>query len=270
MFRNQYDNDVSTWSPQGRIHQVEYAVEAVKQGSAAIGLRNSEHVVLLALKRSSGELASYQKKLIKVDDHMGIAIAGLTSDARVLSNFMRTEAMRSKMLYDRPLPTQRIVAAIGDKAQVNTQHYGRRPYGVGLLVAGYDETGPHLFECSPTGTIFEYHAMSIGARSQSAKTYLEKYHENFADASLDELIRHGLQALRDTLQQDKALDIHNTSLGVVGKNKVFEIIEGDQLQKYLDMLDETGRPQAGNVLAEMDTAEEATQDDGPTAMDTDN
>ncbi|KAK4515408.1 uncharacterized protein ATC70_010353 [Mucor velutinosus] len=245
MFRNQYDNDVSTWSPQGRIHQVEYAVEAVKQGSAAIGLRSDKFAILLALKRSSGELASYQKKLIKIDDHMGIGIAGLTSDARVLSNFMRSEAMRSKMLYDRPLPTQRIVNAIADKAQVNTQQYGRRPYGVGLLVIGYDETGPHLFECSPSGTSFEYYAMSIGARSQSAKTYLERYREDFTNASLEELVRHGLQALRDTLQQDKDLNIDNTSLGIVGDGHPFEIVEGEALQRYLDLLGEdTGRTRA--------------------------
>ncbi|CAO3622212.1 unnamed protein product [Mucor hiemalis] len=242
MFRNQYDNDVSTWSPQGRIHQVEYAVEAVKQGSAAIGLRSKKFAILLALKRSSGELASYQKKLIKIDNHMGIGIAGLTSDARVLSNFMRSEAMKSKMLYDRPLPVQRIVNAIADKAQVNTQQYGRRPYGVGLLVIGHDETGPHLFECSPSGTSFEYYAMSIGAKSQSAKTYLEKYRDDFTEAPLEELVRHGLQALRDTLQQDKDLNIHNTSLGIVGEGHPFEIIEGDALQRYLDLLGEdTGR-----------------------------
>ncbi|KAG2232422.1 hypothetical protein INT48_005725 [Thamnidium elegans] len=237
MFRNQYDNDVSTWSPQGRIHQVEYAVEAVKQGSAAIGLRSDKFAVLLALKRSSGELASYQKKLIKIDDHMGIGIAGLTSDARVLSNFMRSEAMKSKMLYDRPLPVQRIVNTIADKAQVNTQQYGRRPYGVGLLVIGHDETGPHLFECSPSGTSFEYYAMSI--------------------ASLEELVRHGLQALRDTLQQDKDLNIHNTSLGIVGEGQSFAIIEGEALQKYLDLLGEdTGRTRlpGGSATATSSTA----------------
>ncbi|ORY93172.1 20S proteasome subunit alpha 6 [Syncephalastrum racemosum] len=246
MFRNQYDNDVSTWSPQGRLHQVEYAMEAVKQGSAAIGLRSKEYAILLALKRSSGELASYQKKLIRIDDHMGIAIAGLTSDARVLSNFMRNEAMRSKMMYDRPIPVQRIVNTIADKAQVNTQQYGRRPYGVGLLVIGYDETGPHLFESSPSGTGLEYFAMSIGARSQSAKTYLEKNYEQFADASLDDLVRHGLLALRDTLQQDKELNIHNTSLGIVGRDRDFEIIEGEALQGYLEMLgDETARSRRG-------------------------
>ncbi|CAO3653939.1 unnamed protein product [Cunninghamella echinulata] len=273
MFRNQYDNDVSTWSPQGRIHQVEYAVEAVKQGSAAIGLRSNEYVVLLALKRSHGDLASYQEKLIKIDNHMGIGIAGLTSDARVLSNFMRTEAMRSKMLYDRPLPVQRIVAAIGDKAQVNTQQYGRRPYGVGLLVGGYDETGPHLFECSPSGTIYEYHAMSIGARSQSAKTYLENNYESFADASLEELVRHGLLALRDTLQQDKELNVQNTSLGIVGKDKSFVTIDGEALQKYIDLLgDEVGRTRRGGnaATAATTTQEPSSSTDGVEAMDTDN
>ncbi|KAI7853683.1 nucleophile aminohydrolase [Circinella umbellata] len=281
MFRNQYDNDVSTWSPQGRIHQVEYAVEAVKQGSAAIGLRSNEYAVLLALKRSSGELASYQKKLIKIDEHMGIAIAGLTSDARVLSNFMRTEAMRSKMLYDRPIPVQRIVSTIADKAQVNTQQYGRRPYGVGLLVIGYDETGPHLYESSPSGTCFEYFAMSIGARSQSAKTYLEKNYEQFTNASLDELVRHGLLALRDTLQQDKELNIQNTSLGIVGKNEDFHVIEGEDLQRYLDLLgDETtrtrrgaeGRSAAESIAAEGSREDSNAQvDQGDVApMDTDN
>ncbi|GAA6063589.1 hypothetical protein JCM10212_000193 [Sporobolomyces blumeae] len=275
MHRNSYDNDNSTFSPQGRLHQVEYALEAVKQGSACVGLRSNTHVILLGLKRSTGELASYQKKLIRIDDHLGIAIAGLTSDARVLSNFMRTQAMSSRMLYNRPLPVSRIVTAIADKAQINTQHYGHRPYGVGLLVAGYDDKGPHLYEFSPSGNCLEYYAMSIGARSQSAKTYLEAHFATFPDATLDELIKHGLHALRDTLQQDKELTVDNTSLGIVGlapassagpstatttpsagpaapaplgaqpggtakqqaRFEKFKIIEGEDLKKYLDAMD---------------------------------
>jgi len=245
-------------SPQGRIHQIEYALEAVKQGSAAVGLRSNTHAILLVLKRSSGELASYQKKLIRIDDHLGIAIAGLTSDARVLSNFMRIEAMKSRMVYDRPLPIFRIVSAIGDKAQVNTQNYGRRPYGVGLLVVGCDETGPHLYECAPSGNFFEYYAMSIGARSQSAKTYLEKHFESFAEASLEELVRHGLCALRDTLQQDKDLNTFNCSVGVVGVDQKFEVIEEERLQGYLDLLTPVGgaeEPTAQGGEAPMDTEE---------------
>lgn len=100
-FRNTYDSDNTVFSPQGRLHQVEYALEAVKQGSAVVGLRSKTHAVFLALKvwlvrcildgwilipdqRSPNELASYQKKILRIDDHCGVAIAGLTSDARVL------------------------------------------------------------------------------------------------------------------------------------------------------------------------------------------
>jgi len=243
MFRNTYDSDNTVFSPQGRLHQVEYALEAVKQGSAAVGLRSKTHSVLLALKRSTGELASYQQKMFRIDDHVGIAIAGLTSDARVLSNFMRQQAMSSKMIPNRPIPVNRLVSSIADKAQVNTQEYGRRPYGVGFLVIGQDNSGPHLYEFSPSGNSYEYYAMSIGARSQSAKTYLEKHYESFDDSSLEDLVQHGLHALRETLQQDKELNVNNTSIGIVGPasehEKVtisggsFRILENGSVEPFL-------------------------------------
>lgn len=132
--------------------------------------------------------------------------------------------------------------------------------------------------------------MSIGARSQSAKTYLEKYHQEFAEgkrkknlmalgygincfniASLEELVRHGLQALRDTLQQDKDLNIHNTSLGIVGENQAFEIIEGEALQRYLDLLGEdTGRTRlpgggSGSAAATTESTNEEREDTEPAA-----
>lgn len=113
-------------------------MEAVKQGAAAVGVASSTHVVLVALKRTPGELASYQKKLIMIDDHLGVALAGLTSDARVLTKYMQAQALASRMNMNRALPVQRIVTDISDKAQTNTQEYGGRPFGVGLLVAGYD------------------------------------------------------------------------------------------------------------------------------------
>lgn len=84
MFRNQYDSDAITWSPQGRLHQVEYALEAIKQGSATVGLVSKTHAVVCALKRNAEEMSSYQKKLIRIDDHLAIAVAGLAPDARVL------------------------------------------------------------------------------------------------------------------------------------------------------------------------------------------
>ncbi|KAG6438014.1 hypothetical protein SASPL_102947 [Salvia splendens] len=118
MFRNQYDTDVTTWSPAGRLFQVEYAMEAVKQGSAAIGLRSKTHVVLASVNKASSELSSHQKKIFKVDDHIGVAIAGLTADGRVLSRYMRNECINYSYTYESPLPVGRLVVQLADKAQV--------------------------------------------------------------------------------------------------------------------------------------------------------
>jgi len=238
MFRSIYDGDITTWSPQGRIHQIEYAMEAVKQGSASVGLKSKTHAVIVALKRASSELGSYQDKVFKIDDHMGIAISGLTADARVLSKYMRTECLNHKFVYETPMQTGRLVTQVADKSQVHTQRYGRRPYGVGLLVVGFDQTGAHLYETSPSGNFYDYKAMAIGARSQSAKTYLEKTFTTFESASLDDLIKHGLTALSETLQSSsEGLTIKNCSVGIVGENQSFVILEGTQLQPYLANLE---------------------------------
>ncbi|KAG8907365.1 hypothetical protein FRC00_011923 [Tulasnella sp. 408] len=183
---------------------------------------------------------------------------------------MRQQAMGSRMVFNRAIPVNRLVNMIADKAQVNTQEYGRRPYGVGFLIIGQDQSGPHLYEFSPSGTAYEYYAMSIGARSQSAKTYLEKKYESFEDgedsmdldsgtklslhlslskATLDELINHGLHALRETLQQDKELTNLNTSIGIVGPRGesekgtaikgggAFRILQDDKVDVYLSRLE---------------------------------
>jgi len=240
MFRNSYDNDSVTFSPQGRIFQVEYALEAIKQGSAAVGLVSNTHAVLVALKRNAEELGSYQKKIIKIDGHLGLALAGLAPDARVLSNFMRQQSMSSRLIYSRPIPVARVVNAIADKAQVNTQTYGRRPYGVGLLIAGVDETGPHLWEFQPSGMVLEYKGAAIGARSQSARTYLERNFEEFADVSVDDLVVHGLRALRDSLAQDKSLTSANTSVAVVGIGEEFTLYDGDAVTVWLEKVGDVG------------------------------
>ena len=238
MFRNNYDNDSVTYSPTGRLFQVEYALEAIKQGSAAVGLVSNNHVVLVALKRNAEELGSYQKKIIKIDDHMGVALAGLAPDARVLSNYLRRQAMSSKMIFNRPLLTSKAVLSIADKAQENPQSYGSRPYGVGLLVSGYDESGAHLYEFQPSGSVLEYYGAAIGARSQAARTYLERnLSEIRATESVEQLIVHGLNALRDTLSQDVELTFKNTSVSVVGKDTEFTIYDDDDVQQWLDKLD---------------------------------
>jgi 20S proteasome subunit alpha 6 len=84
MQKSLYDNSCDTWHPQGRIFQVEYAMEAVNQGNCLIGLRNDKYVVLCGLKTTANEkLAYYQEKLYRVSNHMGIGISGLTPDGSI-------------------------------------------------------------------------------------------------------------------------------------------------------------------------------------------
>jgi len=113
---------------------ITFHVKISSQGACALGLRSKDFVVLAALKRSANELSSYQKKIFKVDNHIGIAISGLTADARSLAKYMRTEALNHKYVYGSALQASRLVVDVADKHQRCTQSYVRRPYGVGLLV----------------------------------------------------------------------------------------------------------------------------------------
>ncbi|KAK5639958.1 hypothetical protein RI129_010769 [Pyrocoelia pectoralis] len=258
MFRNQYDSDVTVWSPQGRLHQVEYAMEAVKLGSATVGLKSATHSVILCLKRASSELAAYQKKIIPIDKHIGISISGLTADARMLSRYMRTECLNYKYSHDTLLPIARLISQLGNKMQLCTQRYDRRPYGVGLLVAGYDDQGPHIYQTCPSANYFDCKAMAIGARSQSARTYLEKHLDEFANCSPDELVKHGLRAVRDTLPNEVELSTKNVSIGYVGKSQDFKILEDDEIGIYLSMIEgEERRVGSGGGGGSSGTGDEA-------------
>ncbi|KAJ7966779.1 Proteasome subunit alpha type [Quillaja saponaria] len=233
MFRNQYDTDVTTWSPAGRLFQVEYAMEAVKQGSAAIGLRSKTHVVLACVNKANSELSSHQKKIFKVDDHIGVAIAGLTADGRVLSRYLRSECINYSYTYESQLPVGRLVVQLADKAQVCTQRSWKRPYGVGLLVAGLDESGAHLYYNCPSGNYFEYQGFAIGSRSQAAKTYLERRFKNFTDSSREDLIKDALIATRETLQGEK-LRSSICTISVVGVGEAFHILDQETVQHLID------------------------------------
>ncbi|KAK3646571.1 Proteasome subunit alpha type-6 [Elasticomyces elasticus] len=257
MFRNNYDNDSVTFSPQGRIFQVEYAQEAVKQGSVVVGIVSKTHAVLAALKRNAEELSSYQKKILPIDTHYGIALAGLASDARVLSNFMKQQSLASRLTYDRPISLSQISNRIADRAQTNTQQYGKRPYGVGLLIAGVDARGPHLFEFQPSGVVQEMSACGIGARSQMARTYLERELDTFEGCGREELVKHALRALKESLSQDKELTIDNTSIGVAGVDEDFRMYEGQEIANWLETTferaDEGEETAAGGEGMEVDT-----------------
>ena len=226
-------------------------MEAVNQGSAAVGLKSKTHVVLVSLKRASSELSSHMEKVFEVDAHVGMALAGLAADGRVLLKHMRNEALNHKFVYDTPVPVTRLVHNLADKAQVKTQKYGRRPYGVGLIIGGCDSSGAHLYQFCPSGNMYDFYAVAIGSRSQSAKTYMERKFTEFADCSLEQLIHHGLTALKETAQ-DGDLNVKNATLCVLSNDKACDMYDAERIQPFLDALDAGVAPPAADASA-MDT-----------------
>lgn len=165
---------------------------------------------------------------------------------------MKQQSLASRLTYDRAIPLSEIVSRIADRAQTNTQQYGKRPYGVGLLIAGVDAKGPHLFEFQPSGVTQEMVACGIGARSQMARTYLERHLDDFEGASREELIKHALRALKESLSQDKELTVDNTSVGIGGIGEDFVLNEGQDIAEWLSTTFENaegGNEEGGEVEA---------------------
>lgn len=212
-------------------------MESVKQGSACVGIRSDKVCVLGALKRSVSSLSSHQKKLLTIDDHIGVGIAGLTADARSLAKYMQSECLSHRYVYDQAMPPHQLMADLADKHQRTTQVYIRRPFGVGMLVASMDRDVPHLYQTCPSGNLYEFQASAIGARSQSARTYLEKHCESFPTCARDELIVHALQALQGCCGGDDELNEKNASIAVVGVDQKFTLMEGESLRTFLSQLE---------------------------------
>lgn len=236
MYRNLYDTDVTVWSPQGRLFQVEYAMEGVKLGTCAVGVRSKRGVVLAGQRRSVSKLASNHTKLAKIDDHCGLTFSGISADAKHLLDFMRKECLAYRYVHESPMPIATLVSKVGYRSHANTQNYSKRPYGCGLLVAGVDGDGPHLYETCPSGRFTEYFAFAFGSRCQSSKTFLEKNFETFADMSDDDLIFQAVQALAKSVAQDEELTPGSISVGIVTKDVPWKELTEAELVTYLQKL----------------------------------
>lgn len=171
-----YDRAITMFSPDGRLLQVEYAKKTVRQGSTAIGIVCKDGVLLVADKRIVDPLIVPEalEKTFQIDDHIGATASGILSDARVLVERAQVKAQQHKVTYDHPIDTLTIVKDISNLKQVTTQSGGLRPFGVSLLIAGVDETGPKLFETDPTGIFFQYRATVIGEGEPEVEEILQK------------------------------------------------------------------------------------------------
>jgi len=183
-----YDRAITVFSPDGRLYQVEYAREAVKRGTTAVGIKCEEGIVLIVDKRVSSRLleASSIEKIFKIDEHIGVASSGLVGDARALVDRARVESQVNRVTYDEQIDVEALAKKLCDHMQVYTQFGGARPYGTALLIAGISDGILRLFETDPSGTLLEYMATGIGTgRTAVMKVFEEEYRP---DASLKECI----------------------------------------------------------------------------------
>ncbi|CQR50423.1 MULTISPECIES: archaeal proteasome endopeptidase complex subunit alpha [Haloferax] len=231
-----YDRGITIFSPDGRLYQVEYAREAVKRGTASIGVRTPEGVVLAADKRSRSPLMepTSVEKIHKADDHIGIASAGHVADARQLIDFARRQSQVNRLRYGEPIGIETLTKEVTDHIQQYTQVGGARPFGVALLIGGVENGTPRLYETDPSGTPYEWKAVSIGADRGDHQEHLE---ENFRDdLTLDEGIELALEAIASTSDEGTAPDGVDVAT-VSAESERFVELSNDEIESYLEAND---------------------------------
>ena len=170
------------------------------------------------------------EKVFQIDKHIGVTISGLLSDARVLIQKAQTKAQTHKVTYDEPIDVITLAKDIADQQQLYTQYGGARPYGVALLFAGIDETGPRLFMTEPSGIFFEYKATSMGEGSPVVTKMLN---DNYKDSmTMEHGIKLGISALKEVLGKKfskERIDIATIS----AETKRYSKLSRQEIEKYL-------------------------------------
>ena len=228
----EYDGAITIFSPEGRIYQVEYALELVKRGSPIVGIKSEEGIILAALEPQLSKLAApmNSKKLFRIDDHVGVAIAGLSPDARVLIRQARLFCQSNKMTYDEPADVEDLASGVGDLLQRYTQNAGVRPFGVSILFGGVDDHRATLIATDPSGSYRGYKATAIGRNNEKAVTVLQQEYRN--EITLEESIALAVQALKEASEDDLSADGMNIAV-VTKESKKFRTLTVEEIQKYL-------------------------------------
>ncbi|KAF6089039.1 proteasome 20S subunit alpha 8 [Phyllostomus discolor] len=239
---SRYDRAITVFSPDGHLFQVEYAQEAVKKGSTAVGIRGTNIVVLGVEKKSVAKLQDERtvRKICALDDHVCMAFAevilfvnvsttsiGLTADARVVINRARVECQSHKLTVEDPVTVEYITRFIATLKQKYTQSNGRRPFGISALIVGFDDDGiPRLYQTDPSGTYHAWKANAIGRSAKTVREFLEKNYTEDAIANDNEAIKLAIRALLEVVQSGGK----NIELAIIRRNQPLKMFSAKEIE----------------------------------------
>ena len=229
-----YDRAITVFSPDGRLFQVEYAMELVNRGATILGIQTAEGLVLGSEENLEVlEEAGYSWKIFRVDDHIGAAIVGLSSDARILIDQARIYAQSNKLTYDEPIDIEVVTKRICDIQQMYTQHAGVRPFGVSIIFGGVDKTGPRVFGTHPSGTYRGYKATALGAGRETVFNILkEEYKE---EMSLEDTTKLAVKCLVKALDS-RQLPARIKIAIIPTKTKKMQMLDDNVVEGYIKEL----------------------------------
>lgn len=231
-----YDQAITVFSPDGRLFQVEYALETVKRGSTVLGIASPEGVVLAAEERTTSRLQdpNFSWKIFEIDDHVGAAISGLSSDARLLIDQARMYAQSNKLMYDEPADIDVLSNRVGDIAQQYTQYGGVRPFGVSIIFGGVDKQGSKILQTDPSGAVWAYKAVSAGAGSETVSGLLEQKYRG--DLTLDDAILLAVECLSKVVEGKLEPDKMKIAT-IPATTKTMTHLSNQKLAEYLRRLE---------------------------------
>lgn len=232
-----YDRALTVFSPEGRLYQVEYALEAVRRGTLAVAIKSEEDVCLAAQIKVPSVLMDGDAidKIFQVDEHIGVAISGLHADSRILINYARVQAQSFRLTYDEPVRLNMLVKTIADLKQMYTQYGGIRPWGCALFFIGIDASGPSIYTTSPSGIYRSFKAYAIGSGETCARDYITENYK--AEMTFDELINLTLNALKGCVDEELTKD--TLRLGYIkSEDKKFILCSKDEINGFLKALKE--------------------------------
>jgi len=201
-----YDSRTTIFSPEGRLYQVEYAMEAISHAGTCLGILAKDGILLAAERRNVNKLLDnsiFSEKIYRLNEDMVCSVAGITSDANVLTNELRVIAQRYQLQYDEPVPVEQLVSTLCDVKQAYTQYGGKRPFGVSILYMGWDKHyGYQLYQSDPSGNYSGWKATCIGNNAAAAVSVL-KQELNDTPISLSQAEDLAVKVLSKTLDMTK-------------------------------------------------------------------